>query len=90
MTCQPLNIDRAQLLSLDAADVGLFKPHSGSVRLQDSTAPASGPAATTETPLSNGARAAMIVRRASRLRFPNEIQRQRYIQRHSLACSGDA
>lgn len=33
---------------------------------------------------------AMIVRRASRLRFPNEIQRQRYIQRHSLACSGDA
>lgn len=56
----------------------------------DSTALASGPAATTETPLSNGARAAMIVRRASRLRFPNEIQRQRYIQRHSQACSGDA
>ena len=56
----------------------------------DSMAPASGPAATTETPLSNGARAAMIVRRASRLRFPNEIQRQRYIQRHSQACSGDA
>ena len=56
----------------------------------DSTAPASGPAAITETPPSNGARAAMIVRRASRLRFPNEIQRQRYIQRHSQACSGDA
>ena len=56
----------------------------------DSTAPASGLAAITETPLSNGARAAMIVRRASRLRFPNEIQRQRYIQRHSQACSGDA
>ena len=82
MTCQapPQN----------AADADLVWRPLVSVRQPDSTAPASGPAATTETPLSNGARAAMIVRRASRLRFPNEIQRQRYIQRHSQACSDDA
>ena len=90
MKCDLLNMDRAQLLSLGAADAEMYLPHSGTALHLDSTAPASGPAAITETPLSNGARAAMIVRRASRLRFPNEIQRQRYIQRHSLACSGDA
>lgn len=84
------NPDRQQLMAIAAADADLFKPHSGLDRLQVSTAPASGLAAITETPLSNGARAAMIVRRASRLRFPNEVQRQRYIQRHSQACSGDA
>ena len=75
---------------LDAADAEMYLPHSGTALHLDSTAPVSGPDATIETPLSNGARTAMIVRRASRLRFPNEIQRQRYIQRHSLACSGDA
>lgn len=90
MTCQPLNVDRAQLASLAAADADLVWPRSVSARQLDGMAPASGLAETTETPLSNGARAAMIVRRASRLRFPNEIQRQRYIQRHSQACSGDA
>ena len=81
------NPDRQQLMAIAAADAELFKPHSGLDRLQVSTAPASGPAASTETPLSNGARAAMIVRRASRLRFPTQRARQRFVDRHTCPYS---
>jgi hypothetical protein len=81
MTC-PRNpaadvADRSQLLAM--------------ALLLDDQAPASGPVEPTGTQPSNGARIAMIERRASRLRFPNEVQRQRYISRHSAGFStGDA
>ena len=48
----------------------------------DSTAPASGPAAITETPLSNGARAAMIAARCKSLRHANNVQRKRFLAVH--------
>lgn len=87
MTCQPLNIDRAQLLSLDAADVALFTPHSGTAPRLDSTAPASGLAAITETPLSNGARAAMIAARCRKTRFRSNESRKRFLAVHKALAT---
>lgn len=53
----------------------------------DSTAPASGPAATTETPLSNGARAAMIAARCKNLRHANNVQRKRFLAVHKALAT---
>ena len=58
-----------------------------SVRLPDSTALASGPAATTETPLSNGARAAMIAARCKNLRHANNVQRKRFMAVHTALAT---
>lgn len=69
-------VDRQQLLAL--------------AHLLDNPAPASGRAATTAPTQSNGARGAMIAKRAARLPFPTQRARQRYIDRHSQPCSGEA
>ena len=81
------NPDRQQLMAIAAADAELFKPHSGLDRLQVSTAPASGPAASTETPLSNGARAAMIAARCKSLRHANNVQRKRFLAVHKALAT---
>ena len=52
----------------------------------DSAAPVSGAAQITAPTPSAGEWNAMIARRAAKLRFPNEIQRQRFISRHSLGA----
>ena len=58
-----------------------------SVRHLDSTAPASGPAATTETPLSNGARAAMIAARCRKTRFRSNESRKRFLAVHKALAT---
>ena len=87
MTCQPLNVDRAQLASLAAADADLVWPRSVSARQLDGMAPASGLAETTETPLSNGARAAMIAARCKSLRHANNVQRKRFLAVHKALAT---
>ena len=87
MPCQPLNMDRAQLACLDAADAEIYLPHLGTALHLDSTAPASGPAATTETPLSNGARAAMIAARCRKTRFRSNESRKRFLAVHKALAT---
>ena len=87
MKCDLLNMDRAQLLSLGAADAEMYLPHSGTALHLDSTAPASGPAASIESPLSNGARAAMIAARCKSLRHANNVQRKRFLAVHKALAT---
>ena len=88
MTCQaPINPDRSQLMAIAAADAATPSPRSALALHMDSTAPASGPAATTETPLSNGARAAMIAARCKTLRHANNVQRKRFLAVHKALAT---
>ena len=72
---------------IDAADADLVWRPLVSARLLDSTAPASGPAASIESPLSNGARAAMIAARCKNLRHANNVQRKRFLAVHKALAT---
>lgn len=53
----------------------------------DSTAPASGPAPITETPLSSGARASMIAARCRKTRFRSNESRKRFLAVHQALAT---
>lgn len=55
---------------------------SALARQLDGMAPASGPAETTETPLSSGARASMIAARCRKTRFRSNESRKRFLAVH--------
>lgn len=95
MTCQPLNIDRLQLMAFSGADaITPAAAASAASAMSPLTAtPAQSPCAPAAI-IENGRNGdgwnAMIASRASRLPFPTQRARQRYIDRHSQPCSGDA
>jgi hypothetical protein len=102
MTCP--NPDRLQLMCLARAiattpDAMGLEPYTSASRPTTCQpeakslrpAPCEHAGSTSAGEQSDGGRATLIERRASRLRFPNEVQRQRYISRHSAGFStGDA
>ncbi|WP_217845746.1 hypothetical protein [Paracoccus marcusii] len=75
------------MASLAAADADLVWPRSVSARQLDGMAPASGLAETTETPLSNGARASMIAARCRKTRFRSNESRKRFLAVHQALAT---